>query len=92
MDGGTLSNFPINLFHQRDSVPLLPTLGIQLSPDRAFATAINTPVDLLTAMNDSSRHILDREFLEENQDFQNLVAVRGRPKGSLRAGLRTRAR
>jgi hypothetical protein len=54
-DGGMLSNFPIDLFHSV-GVPAIPTLGIQLEPDRYQADEeIDTPIELMSAMNNASR-------------------------------------
>lgn len=55
VDGGTLSNFPIDLFHDPTSVPLLPTLGVELGQDRNKFEEIDNPIELLAAMNNSSR-------------------------------------
>ena len=54
VDGGTLSNFPIDHFHTK-GVPLLPTFGVRLSPDRAHYSDTSNLVQMFHAMNDASR-------------------------------------
>ena len=54
VDGGTLSNFPIDYFHN-NGVPLLPTFGVRLSPDRGNYSDTSDFVHMLHAMNNASR-------------------------------------
>ena len=82
VDGGTLSNFPIALFHKPPPC-LLPTLGIQLGADRDKAAKVDTMFDLIGQMDSTSRHLSDREFLFRNADYANLIGVSQR--GALRA-------
>ncbi|EIE27723.1 hypothetical protein COCSUDRAFT_39310 [Coccomyxa subellipsoidea C-169] len=65
VDGGTLSNFPIGHFHTR-GVPLLPTFGVRLSTDRNNYSDTSSLIQM---------HILDREFLFDNPDYQKLVST-----------------
>lgn len=50
VDGGTLSNFPIALFHNLARKPLLPTLGVQLNADRTDLQEIKSVPDLIGSM------------------------------------------
>ncbi|KAK9813225.1 hypothetical protein WJX72_011010 [[Myrmecia] bisecta] len=79
VDGGVLSNFPINAFHTKDRVPVLPTFGVRFGTSRtaisASYTDINGIFSFLGAMFDSSRHILDREFLLKNPDYCQLITT-----------------
>ncbi len=72
VDGGIMSNFPIDLFHDYNTVPIAPTFGVKLQYDqrRHF---ISGPVSLFTAMFDSARHTLDYDFLFRNPDYKKLV-------------------
>lgn len=63
-----LSNFPMELFHRREVVPLYPTFGVLLGNDPDQAQDTSNPAMILSAMFNSSRHILDRVYLEENRD------------------------
>jgi hypothetical protein len=69
VDGGTLSNFPLELFDVGDYVPLMPTLGCQLGVQRDdenhVALDVSNPLKLYKAMNETSRHIGDWEYIRE---------------------------
>lgn len=74
VDGGILSNFPIDVFHKWNSVPRLPTFGIRLGDNRDSANRITNPTSLFGAMFNSSRHLHDYDFLLKNPDFSQLIA------------------
>ena len=73
IDGGVLSNFPIDAFHNTRKVPTRPTLGVKLQWDDRSHT-ITKLTKLVTQTFNSSRHCLDYEFLRKNPDFKQLVA------------------
>lgn len=73
MDGGIISNFPINLFHQLNRVPRAPTFGAKIGFDRTPRRIAN-PASLLGAIFDSARHALDYDFVKTNPDYRKLVA------------------
>jgi len=75
VDGGTLSNFPIGLFHSEEVPPVMPTLGVQFGEDRSKPQPVGTLVDMVACMNSTSRHLLDRDFLAHNPDYANLMAT-----------------
>lgn len=75
IDGGIMSNFPINVFHQPYRVPASPTFGAKIGPDRAQAATITKPSQLLGAVFDAARHTLDFDFISQNPDYQHLVAM-----------------
>lgn len=75
MDGGIMSNFPINLFHEPDGVPLAPTFGVKIGINRKAPTKIDKPAQLLTAIFDAARHTLDEDFIAQNPDYQQLVEM-----------------
>ncbi len=72
VDGGVMSNFPINLFHV-DDVPLAPTFGAKLGIDRDKPNEVDKPFQFAGAVFDSARHCLDYDFLHENPDYKQLV-------------------
>lgn len=74
-DGGTLSNFPMALFHKNET-PRMPTVGVQLGRDRSEAITIDGPISMVHAMNNASRHLSDRSFLHNNSAYRGLLAVR----------------
>ncbi len=72
IDGGVLSNFPIDAFHNTRKVPTRPTFGVKLQwDDRSHA--IDKLSKLVTQTFNSARHCLDYEFLRKNPDFKQLV-------------------
>jgi len=74
IDGGIMSNFPIDLFHDV-GVPAAPTFGVKLGGDRSAPKAIEGPLQLAAAMFDSARHCRDYEFFLKNPDYRRLVSV-----------------
>ncbi len=74
VDGGIMSNFPIDLFHQLGMVPRRPTLGVKLGLERRRLKKINNLTNLIAGCFDAARNLRDFEFVEKNQDFKNLVA------------------
>jgi NTE family protein len=75
IDGGIMSNFPINLFHQPYRVPTSPTFGAKIGIDRLQPAAITKPSQLLGAVFDAARHTLDFDFISQNPDYTHLVAM-----------------
>lgn len=72
VDGGVMSNFPIDAFHAHGRVPICPTFGVKLEVDRPFTT-IGSPVSLLMQLFNGARHCRDNDFIEKNPDFNQLV-------------------
>lgn len=73
VDGGILSNFPIDLFHKQNVVPRLPTFGVRLGVDRNKANEITGPGNLFGAMFNSIRHLHDYDFILRNPDYKLLL-------------------
>ena len=76
VDGGMLSNFPINLFHRPktpNSPVRMPTFGIKLGIDKDNLRDIDGPIALCSAMIDCMRHDADEEFIRKNPEFNYLV-------------------
>jgi NTE family protein len=73
VDGGVLSNFPIDAFHNSERVPLRPTFGVKLQWDE-HNHDIQNLLDVFTQSFNSARHVLDGEFINRNPDFSKLVA------------------
>lgn len=72
IDGGIISNFPINVFHDNSRVPRLPTFGVKLQMDQRIQK-ISNPYNLALAIFNSARHALDYEFIIQNPDYRKLV-------------------
>lgn len=75
MDGGIMSNFPINLFHRPYQVPDAPTFGAKIGVDRVEPREITSPAKLIGAVFDAARHCLDYDFIMQNPDYKHLVAM-----------------
>lgn len=75
VDGGIVSNFPLDLFHDTSSIPLWPTFGVRLGShlDKLKDTA-NSFSLFVTAL-DSSRQALDRGYLENNEDKAEVITT-----------------
>ncbi|MBL7780721.1 MAG: patatin-like phospholipase family protein [Saprospiraceae bacterium] len=76
VDGGLLSNFPINVFfNPKVAVPRLPTFGIMLSSGENTATAVEykTLGSFASAMLSTLRAHYDKEFLLKNADFNRTI-------------------
>ncbi len=73
IDGGIVSNFPINIFHQPKSIPQAPTFGVKLGLDKVVHDT-SSPLKLLSAIFNSARHTLDYDFITNNPDYKHLVA------------------
>lgn len=74
VDGGIMSNFPVNLFHKPYRVPNAPTFGVKLGLDNRLAGEITTPFALGTAIFESARLNLDADFIARNPDYRKLVS------------------
>ena len=73
VDGGIMSNFPIDVFHNKSVIPRLPTFGVRLGVDRNEPNKISSPVNLFGSMFNSIRHLHDYDFILRNPDYEMLV-------------------
>ncbi len=72
VDGGMLSNFPINAFH-RKGVPAKPTFGARLSSWRVEAHEIKSLNNYCNAMISTMRQLHDYDFLLQHHDYKHLI-------------------
>jgi NTE family protein len=72
VDGGVVSNFPIDVFHS-PKMPACPTFGAKLQLDN-FSTEIRGLGNFFGQNVNAARSTLDREFIRKNVDYQNLVS------------------
>lgn len=75
MDGGIMSNFPINVFHKPYRVPTAPTFGAKIGLDGVEPAEITKPAQLLGAVFDAARRTLDMDFIKTNPDYRHLVKM-----------------
>ncbi len=74
VDGGMLSNFPINVFHREDGgVPRMPTFGARLSTYREDFSKTSSVLGMSGAMISTMRQIHDYDFLLKNPDYRKLI-------------------
>ena len=73
VDGGIMSNFPIDLFHEADSIPQRPTIGVKLGVDRTHARRIDTLTDFMGSMIEGVRNLRDFEFVRNHPEYKDLV-------------------
>lgn len=73
VDGGLLSNFPINVFHQTSKMPTRPTFGVRLSAARATLNKTNRLLPYLGSMIKTMRHLYDADFILKHPDYWRLI-------------------
>ncbi len=73
VDGGIMSNFPIDVFHNKAAVPRMPTFGVRLGYDRDSSNKVTNAFNLFGAMFNSIRHLHDYDFILRNPDYKMLV-------------------
>ncbi len=74
VDGGLLSNFPINVFHLEDNqIPCKPTFGVRLSTYREDYSKTDSLLGMCGAMISTMRQIYDYDFLLKHPDYKHLI-------------------
>jgi NTE family protein len=73
VDGGIMSNFPIDVFHNYNIIPRLPTFGVKLGDDRDSQSPVASIPQFLMSIFNSARHVLDYQFLLQNDDYEKLI-------------------
>lgn len=75
VDGGVMSNFPIDIFHHRDHIPESPTFGAKLGIDRDTANKTDKLFSYIGSIFDSARHIHDYDFIMRNPEYRRLICM-----------------
>jgi NTE family protein len=74
VDGGLISNFPIDVFHlPGGGRPRKPTFGVRLSTFRESYEEIDDLSSYLGGLITTMRQDSDNEFLRKNPDFNRLI-------------------
>lgn len=73
VDGGIISNFPIDLFDEQN--PSAPIFGVKLGLDRSHNNDMNGLLDYVRCMFDTARKTYDYEFLRQNPKFEEVIQV-----------------
>lgn len=72
VDGGLLSNFPINVFHGH-KVPMKPTFGARLSTFRKHYADTDSFFQFGNAIFETMRQIHDYEVILKHPDYRQLI-------------------
>lgn len=77
VDGGMLSNFPIDQFHNPDlkTAPRKPTFGARLSTYRDKPNEVGSLLKMSGAMISTMRQIHDYDFLLQNKDYKHVICL-----------------
>ena len=73
VDGGMLSNFPINVFHNPKVIPRLPTFGVRLSSYRNEYNKADNFMQFAGSMISTMRQIFDFDFFLRNPDYKRII-------------------
>jgi NTE family protein len=73
MDGGIISNFPIDIFHNNTKVPDAPTFGVKIGLDKAEINQNKKFFSLIGSVFNTARFSSDDNFLRTNPDFRHLI-------------------
>ena len=73
VDGGIMSNFPIDVFHVQGAVPHAPTFGVKLGYERIKTQRTDKFFPYLSSVFDAARHIHDYDFIARNPDYNKLL-------------------
>ncbi|MFK7922293.1 MAG: patatin-like phospholipase family protein [Bacteroidia bacterium] len=76
VDGGILSNFPIDIFHAWDKIPRRPTFGVKLGLSRNTMNEVEDMnyAGLIAASFNAARMMRDQDFILNNPEYRKLVA------------------
>ncbi len=74
VDGGIMSNFPIDALYQPNQLANRPIFGVKLGVDRIKAQDNNKLKDFAQGCFNSARSLRDFEFLANNPIFKDLIA------------------
>lgn len=74
VDGGIMSNFPIDIFHVDERSPVRPTFGVKLGYDRMSTKKNDSIISIIWNSFSAARQMRDHEVLIKNQDYINLIA------------------
>lgn len=74
VDGGVISNFPINVFHNAKRIPLTPTFGVRLEEQNNSAgQEKDSIIKYLISIFNTARRDADKAFIKENVDYRQLI-------------------
>lgn len=74
VDGGVLSNFPIDIFHNRNKIPSRPTFGVKLGIDRKTTKNVNSILDIFLNSFSAARQMRDLEVILRDNDYVKITS------------------
>jgi len=75
VDGGVMSNFPIDVFHLKEATtPSRPTFGIKLGVDRRSLRENKSIFDLAWNSFTAAQQMRDHDVILKNQDYIRLIS------------------
>ena len=74
VDGGIMSNFPIDIFHVSERTPVRPTFGVKLGIDRESENNNDSLARIIWNSFSAARQMRDHDVILKNQDYINLIA------------------
>lgn len=75
VDGGSMSNFPINLFYEAETTPDAPVFGIKIGVDRNSCNACDSFGAFAGAMLGSMMAFYDNDFFVQHPELNRWVGV-----------------
>lgn len=72
VDGGIMSNFPIDLFHV-EGVPAAPTFGAKLSPRSRRCNDVKGVFSYAESIFNAMRHYADYDFIMKHPNYESLL-------------------
>lgn len=74
VDGGVMSNFPIDIFHISKGTPCRPTFGVKLGIDRQSQNTNRNIFRIIWNSFSAARQMRDHDVIIKNQDFIRLIS------------------
>ncbi len=74
VDGGVMSNFPIDVFHVSERIPTRPTFGVKLGIDRESEMKNDSIFQIIWNCFSAARQMRDHDVIMKNQDFISLTS------------------
>ena len=73
VDGGVMSNFPLDLFHRKEGAPCAPTFGVKVEIDDRLQSTGTLWKYILSLFN-AARHNYDYSYKIGNSEYKKLVS------------------
>lgn len=74
VDGGLLSNFPIDIFHVSDRMPTRPTFGVRLHSKEEEKNSFDNGIGYIFSLLNTMKQHSDMDFISTNQEYNKVIA------------------